>query len=156
MTDTGHTLLWRRPGERRLAAFRQLAEFTNPTPNRRLELSPQPFVRQIAAGRAGLTAGSGVYRGVQSWMTIDSFAFGIYLLRHTTRPAGHLLWRWLALPMQAAHLVADQLGAPAREIPGRLIEHPRCDGLLFAERPVTRRLFAGMPDKIAALPVAAA
>jgi hypothetical protein len=49
-------------------------------------------------------------------------------------------------------VVADQLEAAVVKTGGRLIQQARYYWLLLAERHLTRRLFAGMLRKIAALP----
>jgi hypothetical protein len=49
-------------------------------------------------------------------------------------------------------VVADQLAAAVREDRRTLIQHARYYWLLLAEGHLTRRLFAGMLRKIAALP----
>jgi hypothetical protein len=53
------------------------------------------------------------------------------------------------------HLVAYELAAALVKTGGRLIKHARYYWLLLAESHLTRRLFAGMLDKIAALPLPA-
>ena len=65
------------------------------------------------------------------------------------------LWRRLALPTQVATWSLTSLQQRLVKTGGRLIKHARYHWLLLAESHLTRRLFAGMLGKIAALPVPA-
>jgi hypothetical protein len=62
------------------------------------------------------------------------------------------LWRRLALPTQVATWSLTSLQQRLVKTGGRLIKHARYYWLLLAESHLTRRLFAGMLRKIAALP----
>jgi hypothetical protein len=61
------------------------------------------------------------------------------------------LWRRLALPKAIGSWSLTSL----QQRLVKLVKHARYDWLLRAESRLTRRLFAGMPRKIAALPVPA-
>ncbi len=65
------------------------------------------------------------------------------------------LWRRLALPTQVATWSLTSLQQRLVKTGGRLIQHARYHWLLLAEGHLTRRLFAGMLGKIAALPLPA-
>jgi hypothetical protein len=65
------------------------------------------------------------------------------------------LWRRLALPTQVATWSLTSLQQRLVKTGGRLIKHARYCWLLLAESHLTRRLFAGMLRKIAALPAPA-
>ena len=62
------------------------------------------------------------------------------------------LWRRLALPTRVATWSLTSLQQRLVKTGGRLIKHARYYWLLLAESHLTRRLFAGMLPKIAALP----
>jgi hypothetical protein len=62
------------------------------------------------------------------------------------------LWRRLVLPMRVASWSLTSLQQRLVKTGGRLIKHSRYYWLLLAESHLTRRLFAGMLRKIAALP----
>jgi Transposase DDE domain group 1 len=62
------------------------------------------------------------------------------------------LWRRLVLPTQIATWSLTSLQQRLVKTGGRLIKHARYYWLLLAESHLTRRLFAGMLRKIAALP----
>jgi hypothetical protein len=62
------------------------------------------------------------------------------------------LWRRLVLPTQIATWSLTSLQPRLVKTGGRLIKHARYYWLLLAESHLTRRLFAGMLRKIAALP----
>ena len=62
------------------------------------------------------------------------------------------LWRRLALPTRVATWSLTSLQQRLVKTGGRLIKHARYYWLLLAESHLTRRLFAGMLRKIAALP----
>jgi len=62
------------------------------------------------------------------------------------------LWRWLALPAPIVKWSLTSLQQRLVKSGGRLIKHARYYWLLLAEGHLTRRLFAGMLRKIAALP----
>src|SRR6266851_891546 len=62
------------------------------------------------------------------------------------------LWRRLVLPMRVATWSLTSLQQRLVKTGGRLIKHARYYWLLLAESHLTRRLFAGMLRKIAALP----
>jgi hypothetical protein len=62
------------------------------------------------------------------------------------------LWRRLALPTQVTTWSLTSLQQRLVKTGGRLIKHARYYWLLLAESHLTRRLFAGMLRKIAALP----
>ena len=64
------------------------------------------------------------------------------------------LWRRLVLPARIGNWSATSLQQRLVKTGGRLIKHARCYWLLLAESHLTRRLFAGVLRKIAALPVA--
>jgi hypothetical protein len=61
----------------------------------------------------------------------------------------------LALPARIATWSLTSLQQRLVRTGGRLIKHARYYWLLLAESPLTRRLFAGMLRKIAALPLPA-
>jgi len=65
------------------------------------------------------------------------------------------LWRRLALPKAIGNWSLTSLQQRLVKTGGRLIKHARYYWLLLAESHLTRRLFAGMLGKIAALPVPA-
>jgi hypothetical protein len=65
------------------------------------------------------------------------------------------LWRRLVLPTRIGNWSLTSLQQRLVKTGGRLIEHARYYWLLLAEGHLTRRLFAGMLGKIAALPVPA-
>ena len=65
------------------------------------------------------------------------------------------LWRRLALPKVIGNWSLTSLQQRLVKTGGRLIKHARYYWLLLAESHLTRRLFAGMLGKIAALPVPA-
>ena len=65
------------------------------------------------------------------------------------------LWRRLALPKAIANWSLTSLQQRLVKTGGRLIKHARYYWLLLAEGHLTRRLFAGMLGKIAALTVPA-
>ena len=65
------------------------------------------------------------------------------------------LWRRLALPMRIDTWSLTSLQQRLVKTGGRLIKHARYYWLLLAESQLTRRLFAGMLRKIAALPAPA-
>ena len=62
------------------------------------------------------------------------------------------LWRRLALPASIGKWSLTSLQQRLVKTGGRLIKHARYYWLLLAESHLTRRLFAGMLRKIAALP----
>ena len=62
------------------------------------------------------------------------------------------LWRRLALPKGIGNWSLTSLQQRLVKTGGRLIKHARYYWLLLAESHLTRRLFAGMLRKIAALP----
>jgi len=62
------------------------------------------------------------------------------------------LWRRLALPARIGKWSLTSLQQRLVKTGGRLIQHARYYWLLLAEGHLTRRLFAGMLRKIAALP----
>jgi hypothetical protein len=62
------------------------------------------------------------------------------------------LWRRLALPARIGNWLLTSLQQRLVKTGGRLIKHARYYWLLLAESHLTRRLFAGMLRKIAALP----
>ncbi len=62
------------------------------------------------------------------------------------------LWRRLALPAPIGKWSLTSLQQRLVKTGGRLIQHARYYWLLLAEGHLTRRLFAGMLRKIAALP----
>ena len=62
------------------------------------------------------------------------------------------LWRRLALPAAIGKWSLTSLQQRLVKTGGRLIKHARYYWLLLAESHLTRRLFAGMLQKIAALP----
>jgi hypothetical protein len=62
------------------------------------------------------------------------------------------LWRRLALPARIGKWSLTSLQLRLEKTGGRLIQHARFYWLLLAEGHLTRRLFAGMLRKIAALP----
>jgi hypothetical protein len=62
------------------------------------------------------------------------------------------LWRRLALPTRVATWSLTSLQQRLVKTGGRLVKHARYYWLLLAEGHLTRRLFAGMLRKIAALP----
>jgi len=62
------------------------------------------------------------------------------------------LWRRLALPKTVAKWSLTSLQQRLVKTGGRLIKHARYCWLLLAESHLTRRLFAGMLGRIAALP----
>src|ERR1035437_104273 len=62
------------------------------------------------------------------------------------------LWRRLALPTRVVTWSLTSLQPRLVKTGGRLIKHARYYWLLLAESHLTRRLFAGMLRKIAALP----
>jgi hypothetical protein len=66
------------------------------------------------------------------------------------------LWRRLALPKAVGNWSLTRLQQRLVKTGGRLIKHARCYWLLLAASHLTRRLFARMLGKIAALPVPAA
>jgi hypothetical protein len=63
------------------------------------------------------------------------------------------LWRRLALPTRIDRWSLTSLQQRLVKTGGRLVKHARYYWLLLAESHLTRRLFAGMLRKIAALPV---
>ncbi len=65
------------------------------------------------------------------------------------------LWRRLALPKAIGNWSLTSLQQRVVKTGGRLVKHARYYWLLLAESHLTRRLFAEMLDKIAALPVPA-
>jgi hypothetical protein len=65
------------------------------------------------------------------------------------------LWRRLALPKAVGNWSLTSLQQRLVKTGGRLIKHSRYYWLLLAESHLTRRLFAGMLGKIAALPAPA-
>jgi hypothetical protein len=65
------------------------------------------------------------------------------------------LWRRLALPAAVANWSLTSLQQRLLKTGGRLIKHARYYWLLLAESHLTRRLFAGMLNSIAALPLPA-
>ena len=65
------------------------------------------------------------------------------------------LWRRLALPKAVCNWSLTSLQQRLVKTGGRLVKHARYHWLLLAESHVTRRLFAGILGKIAALPVPA-
>jgi hypothetical protein len=65
------------------------------------------------------------------------------------------LWRRLVLPARIGNWSLTSLQQRLVKTGGRLIEHARYYWLLLAESHLTRRLFAGMLRKIAALPAPA-
>ena len=65
------------------------------------------------------------------------------------------LWRRLALPKAIGNWSLTGLQQRLVKTGGRLIKHARYYWLRLAEGHLTRRLFAGMLGKIAALPSAA-
>jgi hypothetical protein len=65
------------------------------------------------------------------------------------------LWRRLALPKAIASWSLTSLQQRLVKTGGRLVKHARYYWLLLAESHLTRRLFAGMLRKIAALPLPA-
>ncbi len=65
------------------------------------------------------------------------------------------LWRRLALPEAIGSWSLTSLQQRLVKTGGRLIKHARYYWLLLAESHLTRRLFAGILGKIAALPVPA-
>ena len=65
------------------------------------------------------------------------------------------LWRRLALPTRVATWSLTSLQQRLIKTCSRLLKHARYYGLLLAESHLTRRLFAHMLEKIAALPVPA-
>src|SRR5229473_5341024 len=65
------------------------------------------------------------------------------------------LWRRLALPAQIGKWSLTSLQQRLVKTGGRLIKHARYYWLLLAESHLTRRLFADMLRKIAALPMPA-
>ena len=65
------------------------------------------------------------------------------------------LWRRLALPQGISTWSLTSLQQRLVKTGGRLIKHARYYWLLLAESHLTRRLFAGMLRKIAALPLPA-
>jgi len=62
------------------------------------------------------------------------------------------LWRRLVLPKRIESWSLTSLQQRLVKTGGRLVKHARYYWLLLAESHVTRRLFAGMLGKIAALP----
>jgi hypothetical protein len=62
------------------------------------------------------------------------------------------LWRRLTLPKAIGHWSLTSLQQRMVKTGGRLIKHARYYWLLLAESHLTRRLFAGMLGRIAALP----
>ena len=62
------------------------------------------------------------------------------------------LWRRLALPLRIDGWSLTSLQQRLVKTGGRLLKHARYYWLLLAESHLTRRLFAGMLRKIAALP----
>jgi Transposase DDE domain group 1 len=79
---------------------------------------------------------------VRLWLSI--FAYNL----------GNLWWR-LALPKAVGNWSLTSLQQRLVKPGGRLIKHARRCWLLLAESHLTRRLFAGMLGKIAALPIPA-
>jgi hypothetical protein len=73
------------------------------------------------------------------------------------RPSAGIVhyWRRLALPKAVGNWSLTSLQQRLVKTGGRLIKHARCYWLLLAESHLTRRLFARMLGKIAALPVPA-
>ena len=65
------------------------------------------------------------------------------------------LWRRLVLPARIGNWSLTSLQQRLVKTGGRLIKHARYYWLLLAESHLTRRLFAGMLRKIAALPLPA-
>jgi hypothetical protein len=65
------------------------------------------------------------------------------------------LWRRLVLPARIGNWSPTSLQQRLEKTGGRLIKHARYYWLLLAESHLTRRLFAGMLRKIAALPLPA-
>ena len=76
---------------------------------------------------------------VRLWLSVIAYNFGN-------------LWRRLALPARIDHWSLTSLQQRLVKTGGRLIKHARYYWLLLAESHLTRRLFAGMLRKIAALP----
>ena len=70
---------------------------------------------------------------------------------HPTNLFGNL-WRRLVLPARIGNWSLTSLQQRLVKTGGRLIKHARYYWLLLAESHLTRRLFAGMLRKIAALP----
>jgi hypothetical protein len=64
------------------------------------------------------------------------------------------LWRRLVLPKRIDHWSLTSLQQRLVKTGGRLVKHARYYWLLLAESHLTRRLFAAMVGRIAALPVA--
>ena len=65
------------------------------------------------------------------------------------------LWRRLALPRKIDHWSLTSLQQRLVKTGGRLVKHARYYWLQLAESHLTRRLFAGMARRIAALPMTA-
>jgi len=65
------------------------------------------------------------------------------------------LWRRLALPARIGNWSLTSLQQRLVKTGGRLLKHARYYWLLLVESHLTRRLFAGMLRKIAALPAPA-
>ena len=63
------------------------------------------------------------------------------------------LWRELVLPKRIENWSLTSLQQRPIKTGGRLIEHARYYRLLLAESHLTRRLFASMLGRIAALPL---
>jgi len=76
---------------------------------------------------------------VRLWMSLIAYNLGN-------------LWRRLVLPMRVATWSLTSLQQRLVKTGGRLIKHARYYWLLLAESHLTRRLFAGVLRKIAALP----
>jgi hypothetical protein len=79
---------------------------------------------------------------VRLWLTVIAYNLGN-------------LWRRLALPKAIGNWSLTSLQQRLVKTGGRLIQHARYYWLLLAESHLTRRLFAGMLRKIAALPMPA-
>jgi hypothetical protein len=87
---------------------------------------------------AGLSE-TGASATVQLWLSVIAYSLGN-------------LWRPLALAARVDSWSLTSLQQRLVKTGGRLIKHARYYWLLLAEGHLTRRLFAGMLRKIAALP----
>jgi hypothetical protein len=65
------------------------------------------------------------------------------------------MWRRLVLPKRIGHWSLTSLQQRLVKTGGRLVKHARYYWLLLAESHLTRRLFASMLGRIAALPLPA-
>lgn len=77
---------------------------------------------------------------VRLWLSVPAYNLGN-------------LWRRLALPKALGNWSLTSLQQRLVKTGGRLVKHARYYWLLLAESHLTRRLFAGMLRKIAALPM---